>query len=230
MVTYAAGETRDPERTIPRALVAGTILVILLYLAANVAYLLVLPALGSADAADPLARGIAHAARDRVATAVMQVLLGPAGVVAMAVAIMVSTFGCVNGLILSGARVSYAMARDGVFFDAAGRLARSGVPTFALVAQGVWAAALTLSGTYGDLLDYVIFAALLFYALTVAATLRYGRAGRMVPRVLAVAYVVAAGAVMLDLLIVKPRFTWPGLLIVISGAPVYAWWKRVERK
>jgi APA family basic amino acid/polyamine antiporter len=225
-VTFAAEEVRDPERTIPRALVAGTALVIVIYLVANVAYLLVLPALGSPDAADPLARGIAYAARDRVATAVMQILLGPVGVVAMAVAIMISTFGCVNGLILSGARVSYAMARDDLFFAAAGRLSRAGAPAFALVVQGVWAAVLTLSGTYGDLLDYVIFAALLFYALTVAATLRYGRRERILSRVLAVGYIVAAGAVMLDLLVVKPRFTWPGLIVVLSGAPVYAWWTR----
>jgi len=227
-VTFAAEEVRDPERTIPRALVAGTALVIVIYLAANVAYLLVLPAVGAPDAADPLARGIAYAARDRVATAVMQALLGPVGVVAMAVAIMISTFGCVNGLILSGARVSYAMARDDLFFAAAGRLSRAGAPAFALVVQGVWAAVLTLSGTYGDLLDYVIFAALLFYALTVAATLRYGRRERVLSRVLAVGYVVAAGAVMLDLLVVKPRFTWPGLIIVLSGAPVYAWWTRAR--
>jgi APA family basic amino acid/polyamine antiporter len=118
----------------------------------------------------------------------------------------------VNGLVLSGARVSYAMARDGLFVAAAGRLSANGVPVFALVVQGVWAALLTLTGTYGDLLDYVIFAALLFYALTVAATLRYARRDRVLPRVLAIAYVVAAGAVMLDLLIVKPRFTRPGLL------------------
>jgi APA family basic amino acid/polyamine antiporter len=228
-VTFAAEEVRDPERTIPRALVAGTALVIAIYLAANVAYLLVLPALGTPDAADPLGRGIAYAARDRVGTAVMEVLLGRAGVVAMALAIMVSTFGCVNGLILSGARVSFAMARDGLFFTPAGRLSRAGAPAFALVAQAIWASVLTLSGTYGDLLDYVIFAALLFYALTVAATLRYGVKGRTLHRLLAVAYVVTAGAVMLDLLVVKPRFTWPGLLIVLSGAPVYAWWTRVKR-
>jgi len=227
-VTFAAEEVRDPERTIPRALVAGTLLVIGIYLAANVAYLMVLPALGNADAADPLGRGIAYAARDRVATAVMEVVLGRVGVIAMAVAIMISTFGCVNGLILSGARVSYAMARDQLFFAQAGRLSPAGAPVFALVAQAVWASLLTLSGTYGDILDYVIFAALLFYALTVAATLRYGPSGRVGHRLLALAYVAAAGIIMLDLLVVKPRFTWPGLLIVISGAPVYAWWTRRE--
>jgi len=223
-VTFAAEEVRDPERTVRRALVVGTTLVVLIYLAANLGYLAVLPAVGSPSAADPLGRGIAHATRDRVATAAMEVLLGPAGVLAMAAAIMVSTFGCVNGLILSGARVSYAMARDGLFFAAAGRLSRTGAPAIALTLQGVWAAALTLSGTYGDLLDYVIFAALLFYALTVAAALRYAPARST--RALGLAYIVTAAAVMIDLLIVKPRFTWPGLLIVASGVPVYAWWSR----
>ena len=156
----------------------------------------------------------------------MEAMLGPAGGLVMAVAIMVSTFGCVNGLVLSGARVSYAMARDGLFFGPAGTLSAAGTPTVALVLQGIWASVLTLSGTYGDLLDYVIFAALLFYALTVAATLRFGARGGSVRRTIAVGYMTVAAAVMLDLLIVKPRFTWPGLLIVASGVPVYALWRR----
>jgi APA family basic amino acid/polyamine antiporter len=156
----------------------------------------------------------------------MEVLLGKSGVVAMAAAIMVSTFGCVNGLVLSGARVSYAMARDGLFFAPAGRLSSRGVPVAALVLQGVWAAVLALSGTYGELLDYVIFAALLFYALTVAATFRYPSRNAGLWRTLAIAYVAAAAAVMVDLLIVKPRFTWPGLLIVATGIPVYYVWRR----
>jgi APA family basic amino acid/polyamine antiporter len=135
----------------------------------------------------------------------------------------------VNGLVLSGARVSYAMARDGLFFGAAGTLSTAGTPTVALVLQGIWASILTLSGTYGDLLDYVIFAALLFYALTVAATLRFGERSGGTRRAIAVAYVIVAAAVMLDLLIVKPRFTWPGLAIVASGVPVYALWRRRQR-
>ncbi len=227
-LTFASEEVHTPERTIPRALIAGTALVTFLYLAANLAYLVVLPALGSLDGADPIARGIAYADRDRVGSAAMQAILGPAGAVVMAAAIMVSTFGCVNGLVLSGARVSYAMAHDGLFFAGAGRLSATGVPGTALVLQGVWAAALTLSGTYGDLLDYVIFAALLFYALTVAATLRFGNEARPLRRVVALVYILVAGAVMLDLLVVKPRFTWPGLLIVASGVPVYALWRRAR--
>lgn len=225
-VTFAAEEVRDPERSIRRALVGGTALVVVLYLVATLAYLVVLPALGDPAGADPLARGIAHADRDRVGSAVMEVVLGPRGAFAMAVAIMISTFGCVNGLVLSGARVSYAMARDGLFFGAASRLSTRGTPAAALVFQGVWASLLTLTGTYGDLLDYVIFAALLFYVLTVGATFRFGARTSHGRRALGALYVLVASAVMLDLLVVKPRFTWPGLLIVAAGVPVYALWRR----
>ena len=229
-LTFAAEEVRTPERTIPRALVLGTTLVVALYLAATLAYLVVLPALGSPEAADPLGRGIAHAGGDRVGSAAMEVILGPYGAALMAAGILVSTFGCVNGLVLTGARVSYAMAQDGLFFAPAGKLSAAGTPVTALVLQGVWAAALTLSGTYGDLLDYVIFAALLFYALTVAATLRFGDRAAPGRRAITFAYVAVAGAVMLDLLIVKPYFTWPGLLIVASGVPVYLLWQRARTR
>ncbi len=225
-VTFAAEEVRVPERTIPRALVGGTLLVVLLYLATNLGYLAVLPALGSPTGTDPLGRGIAYAERDRVATAAMEALLGPVGVTAIAAAIVASTLGCANGLVLSGARVSYAMAHDGLFFRIAARLSPAGTPTTALVLQGIWAAALTLSGTYGELLDYVVFAALLFYVLTVSAIWRYPDMLTPQRRAAAIGYVLAAGAVMVDLLLVKPRFTWPGLVIVLSGIPVYAWWRR----
>lgn len=229
-LTFAAEEVRDPERTIRRALVGGTTLVVVLYLVATLAYLAVLPALGDPAGSDVIARGIAHADHDRVGSAVMEVIFGPAGASLMAAAILVSTFGCVNGLVLSGARVSYAMARDGLFFAAAGRLSPTGTPTVALAVQGAWASVLALTGSYGDLLDYVIFAALLFYALTVVATLRFRDQSARRRRALAYAYVVVAATVMLDLLLVKPRFTWPGLLIVASGAPVYALWRRTMRR
>jgi APA family basic amino acid/polyamine antiporter len=199
---------------------------VLLYLATTVAYLVVLPAAGSPDGATPIARGIAHADHDRVGSAVMEAMLGSAGALVMAAAIMISTFGCVNGLVLSGARVSYAMARDGLFFRAAGTLSPTGTPAVALWLQGAWSAVLALSGTYGDLLDYVIFAALLFYALTVAATLRFDAPATTAKRALTYGYVVVASAIMLDLLVVKPRFTWPGLAIVASGVPIYFLWRR----
>ncbi len=231
-ITFAAAEVRDPARTVPLSLAIGTGTVIALYLAANVVYLAVLPLPGDPAAATALGRGIEFAASDRVATAAMQVMMGQGAAVLMALAIMISTFGCDNGLILSGARVYFAMARDGLFFRAAGFLNTRGVPAAALVLQGLWAAVLTLSGTYSELLDYVIFAALLFYALTVGAIFILRRTRPREPRpytaigypLIPAAYIGLAVLIMVDLLIVKPRYTWPGLLIVASGVPVfYAW-------
>jgi APA family basic amino acid/polyamine antiporter len=161
----------------------------------------------------------------------MQVVWGGAGAKVTAILVMISTFGCANGLILTGARVIYAMSRDRVFFAAAGRLNRASVPAVALVMQGIWAAVLTLSGTYSELLDYVIFAQLMFYVLTVSAVfvLRRRFPGAIRPYrawgypLVPALYVVAASALMVDLLILKPRFTWPGLLIALSGVPIYYW-------
>ena len=233
-ITFAAAEVRDPARTVPRSLMIGTSLVSALYLAANFVYLGALPLVGEAGAATPLARGIQFAASDRVATAAVEVTLGQAGALLMAVAIMISTFGCVNGLVLAGARVYYAMAQDGLFFPVAAFLNTRRVPAAALVLQGIWAALLTLSGTYGDLLDYVIFAALLFYLLTVGAVFVLRRTAANVARpyravgfpFVPAAYIVLAALIMVDLLVVKPRYTWPGLLIVASGVPVFYWWRR----
>lgn len=233
-ITFAAAEVRDPARTVPSSLAIGTILVTVLYLATNLVYLATLPLQGDAAASAISARGIQFATSDRVATAAMEVMLGQAGAVVMALGIMISTFGCENGLILSGARVYYAMARDGVFFSAAGMLNTRRVPAAALVLQGLWAAVLTLSGTYSDLLDYVIFAALLFYALTVGAIFILRRTEPNAERpyrafgypIVPAAYIVLATLIMLDLLIMKPRYTWPGLLLVVSGVPVFRWWQR----
>lgn len=233
-ITFAAGEVENPARVVPASLGIGTVLVTLLYLAANVVYLTALPIDGHPDGTTPLERGIAHAAGDRVGTAATEVMLGPPGTAVMAAAIMVSTFGCLNGLILAGARVYFAMANDRLFFRFAAFLNTRAVPAAALIMQGAWACALTLSGTYGDLLDYVIFAALLFLSLTVAALFVLRRTRPDAPRpyraigypLLPAGYVVAASLVMLDLLVLKPRYTWPGLLIVVSGVPVYRFWNR----
>ncbi|HUY28205.1 MAG TPA: amino acid permease [Candidatus Binataceae bacterium] len=233
-VTFAAAEVRNPRRDLPLALALGTGVVIVLYVLTNLAYLCELPAAGVAAAPSVIARGISHAASDRVASAAMQVVWGRAGATLTAILVMISAFGCANGLILTGARVIYAMARDGVFFAAARRLNRNRVPAFALIIQAIWAGVLTLSGTYSDLLDYVIFAQLLFYVLTVAAVfvLRRSRADASRPYrawgypVVPAAYIAAAAALMLDLLVVKPRFTWPGLAIAAAGAIVYAGMKR----
>lgn len=233
-VTFTAAEIRNPRRDLPLALSIGTGVVILLYVLTNVAYLCELPVSGAAGGLTVFTRGISHATSDRVASAAMEMVWQGAGAWITAILVMVSTFGCANGLILTGARVIYAMAHDGVFFSAAGRLNRANVPAFALVIQGVWAAILTLSGTYSELLDYVIFAQLLFYVVTVAAVFVLRATRPDAPRPyrafgypwIPVAYIAAAVAMMVDLLIVKPAYTWPGLLIVLTGIPVYALFTR----
>jgi basic amino acid/polyamine antiporter, APA family len=238
-VTFAAAEVRDPKRNLPLALFAGTATVSLVYLLANVAYLNVLPLAGSADGADVMSRGLTYAAQDRVGTAVAEAMLGPAGSVAMAIAIMLSTFGCVNGLVLSGPRVYYAMARDGLFFRRAGDLHPTfRTPVFGLVTQALWAMLLCLSGTYGNLLDYVIFASLLFYFLTTLTLFRLRARQPDLPRpvkafgypILPALYMVSTGALMVILLFKKPLYTWPGLIIVALGIPVYFVWRAVDRK
>jgi APA family basic amino acid/polyamine antiporter len=228
-VTFAAGEVREPRRTIPLSLFLGAATVTTLYFLANVVYLAILPLWGDPQGVGPIERGIQFAQQDRVATAAMEVLFGTTGTIVMAAAIMVSTFGCANGLILAGARVYHAMAQDGLFFRAAGFLNTRRVPGAALVVQGLWASALVLSGTYSDLLDYVIFAALLFYALTAAAVfvLRWREPERERPyRVLGypwlpALYIGLSAAILLDLLVMKPLYTWPGLALVLAGVPAY---------
>jgi len=234
-VTFAASEVRNPGRDLPRALAFGTGIVILLYVLTNVAYLFQLPAMpsgaGATMHAGVFARGIAGAESDRVAAAAMRMVWGGAGATITAILVMVSTFGCANGLILTGARVIYAMAHDGVFFSAAGRLNRAAVPSAALLMQAGWAAVLAISGTYSELLDYVIFAQLLFYVLTVGAVFILRVRMPDAPRPyrawgypwVPAGYIAAAVALMGDLLVMKPHYTWPGLLIALSAVPVYAW-------
>ena len=234
-VTFAAAEVQNPTRNLPRALAIGTGVVSLLYILANVAYLNILPFYGAANGGDVLARGLQYAAQDRVGTAAIEVVLGAGAATVMAVAILLSTFGCNNGLILSGPRVYYAMARDRLFFQRAGVLHPTWrTPIFGLVAQAVWAMVLCVSGTYGQLLDYVIFAAIVFYFLTTLALFRLRRTRPDLPRpvkafgypVLPALYLLANAALMIILLFQKPLFTWPGLLIVASGIPVYLLWRR----
>ena len=228
-VTFAAAEVKNPKRDLPLALAFGTGVVIALYLLTNISYLFQLPAVGIADAGTTFGRGISHAVTDRVAAAAMESVWGRSGATITAILVMISAFGCANGLILTGARVIYAMAQDRVFFAAAGRLNHASVPAVALVMQGVWAALLAISGTYSELLDYVIFAQLMFYVLTVAAVfvLRFRRPDAPRPYkawgypIVPAIYIVTATALMLDLLVVRPRFTWPGLLIALSGVPIY---------
>ncbi len=233
-ITFTAGEVVNPKRTIPVSLALGTGIVTILYLLANVAYILVLPVTGTPAGADVAARGIQFATNDRVGTAAASVIFGDTAAIIMALLIMISTFGCNNGLILAGARVSYAMARDGLFFRKTGVLNRRAVPGFALVVQGIWASLLCLSGTYSDLLDYVVFAVLIFYILTVYGIYLLRRKQPDAERpykaigypVVPALYIVAAAAIALDLLILKPRYSGPGVIIVLIGIPVYTLWRK----
>jgi APA family basic amino acid/polyamine antiporter len=237
-ITFTAGEVRDPRRNIPLSLALGTGIVTALYLLANVAYLVTLPF-----------EGIQHAPSDRVGSAAMEAIFPGVGAALMAVAIMVSTFGCNNGLILAGARAYYAMARDGLFFERAGRLNAARVPAWGLVLQGIWTGLLVLPRTfnpktgaygnlYGNLLDYVISAALLFYVLTIAGIFRLRATRPAAERpyrafgypVVPALYILGAAAIMLVLFVYRPSTTWPGLVLVLLGVPVYLLRRRHARR
>src|SRR5919107_415327 len=236
-VTFAAAEVRDPTKNLPRALALGTGLVCALYVLANVAYLNLLPFYGNPQGTDAVARGIQYAAQDRVGTAAIEVALGAGAATIMAIAILLSTFGCNNGLILAGPRVYYAMARDNLFFEQAGKLHPIyKTPVFGLIAQGIWTSVLCISGTYGELLNYVIFATIIFYFLTTFSLFRLRRIRPDLPRpVKAFGYPVlpalymAANAFLLVVLLADPqqrKFSALGLLIVALGIPVYLVWRR----
>jgi basic amino acid/polyamine antiporter, APA family len=237
-VTFTAGEVKNPKRNLPISLALGTGVVITLYIAANFIYLGVLPLIGDPNGATVFARGIQYATSDRVGTAVMQEMFGLTGAKLMAIAIMISTFGCCNGLILAGARVYYAMAKDKLFFKSAGEVhPKYHSPRNALIVQGIWTCLLALSGSYGQLLDYIIFAVLVFYILTIAGlfVLRFKQPQAERPYkavgypVLPAIYIVMALFIDVVLLRYKPQYTWPGLIIVLLGIPVYLIWSRRTR-
>lgn len=227
-VTFIAGEIRQPERNIPRSLFLGTLLVTLLYLLANIAYLTILPLQGQAGA-EGVGAGISHAPFERVGTLAAQTIFGEPGLLLMAVLIMVSTFGCNNGMILAGARLFSTMSNDGLFFRAAGKLNKNGVPANALWAQAIWASILCLSGSYGDLLNYCTFASLLFYMVTVAGLLRLRKTEPDMPRpykvvgypVVPLLYLLLAGFVAVSLMVFEWKNSGIGLGIVALGVPVY---------
>jgi basic amino acid/polyamine antiporter, APA family len=237
-ITFTAGEVTNPNRNIPLSLALGTGAVILIYILVNIGYLLVLPLTGSPEAADAAGRGIQFAVSDRVGTAAASVIFGENASIIMAVMIMISTFGCNNGLILAGARVYYAMAKDGLFFKSAGMLNQKSVPGAALVVQCIWTCLLCLSGTYSDLLDYVIFVVLMFYILTVSGIFKLRKKRPDADRpyrafgypIIPIVYIFLAAAISIDLLIFKPQYTWPGLGIVLLGIPVYFVWKRYRSR
>ena len=234
-VTFTAGEVKNPSRNLPLSLAIGTGVVIALYIACNFIYLMALPLDGTPGAATILERGIKYAAEDRVGTAVMTQMFGAAGGLLMAAAILISSFGCNNGLILSGARVYYAMAKDGLFFRSVAKLHPTyKTPAVSLMVQMVWACLLCVSGSYGQLLDYIIFAVLVFYILTIVGLFVLRRTRPDAPRpyravgypVLPAIYIVMALFVDVVLLLYKPQFTWPGLIVVLLGIPVYYAWSR----
>jgi APA family basic amino acid/polyamine antiporter len=234
-VTFTAGEVKNPSRNLPLSLAMGTGVVILLYVLCNVIYLTVLPLDGSPAGATILERGIKYATEDRVATAVMTQMLQTAGGGLMAIAIMISGFGCANGLILSGARVYYAMAKDGLFFRNVAKLHPTyKTPAVSLMVQMVWTCILCISGSYGQLLDYIIFAVLVFYILTILGLFVLRRTHPDAERpyravgypVLPAIYIVMALFIDVVLLRYKPQYTWPGLMIVLLGIPVYFLWTR----
>jgi APA family basic amino acid/polyamine antiporter len=242
-ITYIAGEVKNPVRTLPWGLLLGTSMVTLLYVLANCAYLTALPMQGTDNAHAATAehnaflRGIDHARDDRVGTAVLESVSPTFGVTLMAIIIMISTFGCVNGLTIMGARLYYAMARDGLFFQSVGTLNRQGVPAAGLWLQCAWSIVLIFTGSYSELLDYIIFAALMFYILTVSAVFVLRRKKPDMPRpyrawgypVVPALYIILCGVIMLSLLVVKPVYSWPSFFIVLTGIPVYYLWRRVNR-
>ncbi len=234
-VTFAGAEVKNPRRNLPLSLALGTGLVLALYIAANFAYLVALPMHGDPHGTTVFSRGIQYASEDRVATAVLQQIFSSRGAELMAAAILVSTFGCINGLALAGARVYYAMSQDGLFFKSVGKLhPRYKTPVAALVVQAVWTCFLCLSGSYGQLLDYTMFAALLFYILTIGSlfVLRRTRPNAERPYkaigypVLPAIYIAMAAWICVVLLRYKPQYTWPGLLLVLLGVPVFLFWSR----
>nr|MBA3560079.1 APC family permease [Gemmatimonadaceae bacterium] len=237
-VTFTGSEVRDPGRTLPRALLAGCGVVVALYLLANVAYIATLPI-----------AGIQQAPQNRVAVAAMNAVLGPPGTILMALAIMISTFGCNNGLILAGARVYYAMARDGLFFRSVAKLNARSVPAMALLAQGAWASLLTLPRTvatdpatglvtygnvYTQLLEYIVSADLVFYVLMVGAVIILRRKKPATPRpyrtwgypIVPAVYLALAGLLIVDLLLLAPSTSGIGYLLVLTGIPVFLVWRK----
>jgi basic amino acid/polyamine antiporter, APA family len=234
-ITFTAGEVRNPRRNLPLSLILGTGSVLAIYFLVSLAYLLVLPLHGDPHGATAMARGIQYASEDRVATAALGQLFPTYGAGLMAAAILISTFGCANGMTLAGARVYYAMSRDGLFFRSVGKLhPRYKTPVAGLLVQAAWTIVLCVSGSYSQLLDYIIFAELVFYILTISGLLVLRIKRPEAPRpyralgypVLPAFYLGMAAWICVVLLRYKPQYTWPGLVLVVLGIPVYWYWSR----
>ncbi len=228
-VTFIAGEIKNPQKNIPLGLLIGVLIVTILYVLANVAYFMLLPAIGNPDGQTFIEKGIAYAQNDRVGTAAMGAVFGDVSVYIMAALIIISTFGCNNGLILSGARLFQSMAQEGLFFKQARTLNKNNVPAKALWIQAFWASVLCLSGSYGSLLDYCTFASLVFYIVTISAIFYLRKIEPNTPRpykafgypIIPALYILIATAICVDLLIFKPQNTFLGLGIMVLGIPIY---------
>jgi APA family basic amino acid/polyamine antiporter len=233
-VTFIAGEVKDPRKNIPLGLLMGVFIVTLLYILANVAYFMLLPALGDPAGLTVAERGIAYAENDRVGSAALYPVFGSISTSIMALLIVISTFGCNNGLILQGARLFHSMAETGLFFRATIKLNRFDVPSTALWLQGAWASVLCLSGSYGSLLDYCTFGSLVFYIVTITALFYLRKKEPDAPRpykalgypYVPALYILLASAICIDLLVVKPGNTFLGLGIMALGLPVYYFFDR----
>jgi APA family basic amino acid/polyamine antiporter len=226
-ITFTAGEVRNPQKNLPLSLLFGTSIVIFLYLLANVAYIYVLPI-----------EKIQHAENERVATLLMETILGNSGKFFMAAMIMVSTFGCLNGIILTAARVYYAMAKDDMFLKPAAKLNKNNVPANSLTMQCIWSCLLCFTGTYGDLLNYIMFAVMLFYILTISGlfVLRKKRPDMERPYkavgypFIPAIYIILASLVALNMLIYQTTFSVYGLIIILTGIPVYLFFRSAEKR
>ncbi len=227
-ITFTAGEVKNPRRNIPLSLIMGTGFVLTVYFLASLGYMMVLPMHGDPHGATALARGVQYASEDRVGTAALEQIFHSGGAYLMAAAILVSTFGCANGLSLAGARVYYAMSQDGLFFKSVGKLSEKyKTPSAGLFVQACWTALLCVSGSYSQLLDYIIFAVLVFYILTIVGlfVLRVKQPNASRPYkalgypVLPALYIVMASWICIVLLRYKPQYTWPGLVLVLAGNP-----------
>lgn len=228
-VTFIAGEVDNPQKNIPLGLFFGVTIVTVIYILANVAYLCLLPIDGNVNGQTAIEQGIMFADKDRVGAAALSVVFGDLAKYLMAALIMVSTFGCNNGLILAGSRLFQSMAKDGLFFKKAAQLNQHSVPSYALIIQGIWASVLCLSGSYGDLLDYCTFSSLVFYIITISGlfVLRKTMPDAHRPYktfgypIVPILYIVFTGFICIDLLIFKTTNTGMGLLIMLLGVPVY---------
>jgi APA family basic amino acid/polyamine antiporter len=236
-VTFIAGEVKEPQRNIPLGLLIGVGLVTILYILANVAYFMVLPFNGDPNSTEVMGQGIMYAQNDRVGTAALYVIFGNTSQYLMAALIMISTFGCNNGLVMSGSRLFQSMAEHGLFFKKVKEMNKHGVPATSMLYQGIWGCVLCLSGSYGDLLDYCTFASLLFYMITIAGIFVLRKKEPDTPRpykafgypVVPALYILLAGFICVNLLIIKPFNAGMGMMIILLGIPVFYLFNRKNK-